>query len=393
MTQLWTRRELLTRAGILAVLPAVGLPRQTAFGQGPGKELQVLSADPPNYEPHVDRLVENWITPVEQFYVRSHAKAPRIDPAAFRLSVEGLVDLPLSLSLKELSDRFSRVSATCTMTCAGNRRTEHIAVKPLKGVPWGPAAVGNAVWSGFRLSDLLKAAGAKAGATHVWFEGLDEISHDGGTIPFGGSIPIKKALSDTDAIPGAIVCDRMHDKPLIPDHGAPLRMVVPGYIGARSVKWLGRIVVSNRPSPNHYLAGAYKLIYENTPEEWEKADPLMEYRLNSVIAQPAAKAKVAAGPLAVKGYALPPGHPGVTVAKVELSADGGKTWSNAKLTSEPREYCWQLWEAQLPVMPPQATLIVRATDSAGHVQPETVRWNHKGYMFNAWHKVDVHVGA
>jgi sulfite oxidase len=384
-----SRRELLGSVGILAVVPNLA----TALAQESRGPLQILTEDPPNAEPYVDRLVESWLTPVEQFYVRSYSNPPAIDPETYRLSVEGMVERPLSLSLADLKEKLPRREAACTMTCAGNRRTEHMAVKPIDGVPWGPGAIGNAKWSGFPLSEVLKLAGVKAGATHVWFEALDAIKKDGKTAPFGGSITLDKALSDTKSVPGAIVCDTMQGAPLTPNHGWPLRMVVPGFIGARSVKWLGRIIVSNRPSSNYFLAKAYKLIYENTPQEVAEAAPLMEFALNSVIGQPLAKSNVKAGPVTVKGYALPPGKPGVTIARVELSTDGGKTWKNAKLTSKPQEYCWQLWEAKLPADSPSLTLTVRATSSDGQVQPQTVEWNHKGYMFNAWHHVEVNVGS
>lgn len=392
MTDRWNRRDFLRSVGILAIVP-VWLRSGRALAEEPSSPLKILDAEPFNAEPYLDRLVSNWITPVDTFYVRSNAPTPKLDPEAFRLSVEGMVDLPLSLSLAEMRDRFPRVETTCTLTCAGNRRTELMAIKPIKGVAWGAGAIGNATWKGFRLSSLLKLAGVKAGASHVWFEGLDQVKQGEETIPFGASIPLEKALSDTETIPGALVCDRMNGEPLTPEHGSPLRIVVPGFIGARSVKWVGRIIVSNRPSTNPFVAESYKLIYENTPEEIAKAPPLMNNQITSVIADPGQAAKVPAGPLHVRGYALPPGKPGVTIRKVELSADGGKTWIEAGLTSEPKEFCWQLWEAEIAAMPPNATLVARATDSENQIQPETIPWNHKGYMNNAWHKVTVDVGS
>ena len=389
MSHHWTRREFIQSAGVLAVLPAFSLgTAQTAQAQI-GRRLQSLSEDAPNAEPHVDQLVRNWITPTDLFYIRSHAPAPKINPRQFSLSIEGLVEKPLSLKLGQLQKKYSRTNVVCTMTCAGNRRTELMEMKPIKGVPWGPAAIGNAEWSGFRLSDILKSAGLKEGAKHVWFEGLDSIPSIGDK-PFGGSIPLDKALNDSESMPGAIVCDTMNGQPLRPDHGFPLRTVVPGFIGARSVKWLGKIVVSDKPSPNHYLAKAYKLLYENTPEEIEQADPLYEFAINSVIANPKpSEPELKPGKYAVNGYALPPGKADVTIAKVEVSTDGGKIWQNARLTSRPREFCWQFWSIGRVDLGTQQTLIVRATDSTGKTQPETVPWNHKGYMMNAWHKVTV----
>jgi sulfite oxidase len=358
-----------------------------------GSQLFVHSKMPMNAEPPLDALVESWMTPVERFYVRSHAPVPKIDTAQFRVSIEGLVERPLQLSLAELNCGFQHVSIVATMTCAGNRRSEHSLVKPVKGVPWREGAIGNARWGGVRLSDVLKQAGLRDSAKHVWFEGLDQIERSGGTIPFGGSIPIQKALDDTQAMPGALLTTQMNGKPLTPDHGFPLRLVVPGYIGARSVKWLGRIVVSDRPSPNHYVATAYKLVEQGTKLEWAESGPIYRYPINSVICTPATGGKLQAGKAVVAGYALPPGHAETTIARVEVSANGGRTWTRAKLTSAARQYCWQLWKAEVPVTPRTTELLVKATDSHGHTQPATVDWNLKGYLFNAPHRVQVDVGG
>jgi sulfite oxidase len=203
------------------------------------------------------------------------------------------------------------------MTCAGNRRVEFNKIKPVGGVQWGAGAIGNAQWGGARLSEVLKAAGLKADAKHIWFEGMDEVPHGQETIGFGGSIPLTKALADTAAMPRALLSYEMNGEPLTPDHGFPLRSVVPGYIGARSVKWLGRIVVSDRPSPNHYVAGAYKLVTEDTPLAWDEAGVIYNYAVNSVIAgvtvesQGSSRAgKVTDLKMQIMGYALPNGDGG-----------------------------------------------------------------------------------
>jgi sulfite oxidase len=351
--------------------------------------LIVHTQSPLNAEPKLDALVQSWITPVDSFYVRSHAPNPMIDPASFRLTVEGLVERPLSITLAELESTFESSSVIATMTCAGNRRSEHSLIKPVKGVPWQAGAVGTAKWTGARLSDVLKKAGLKDNAKHVWFEGLDEIPKGDGIIPFGASIPVSKALGDSDAVPGALLTTKMNNQPLTPDHGAPLRGVVPGYVGARSVKWLGKIVVSDRPSPNHYLATAYKLVTEDTAAEWDEAGPIYRFPLNSVICTPAPGAKVAANMVSVAGYALPSGQPGTSIAKVEVSTDEGRSWTLAKVTSPVREYCWVLWRADVKLSSAASELIVRATDSRGVIQPKDADWNLKGYMFNGWYHVPV----
>lgn len=345
---------------------------------------------PANAEPPLAELVENWITPNELFYIRSHAPVPEVDTGKYRLVVEGLVGRPLSLSLDQISE-LADADVVATLTCAGNRRSEHSQTKQVDGVPWNEGAIGNARWGGVKLSTLLKQAGLKDGARHVWFEGLDAIKKGDGTIAFGGSIPIQKALLDTDDTPGALVVTKMNGRPLPPDHGFPVRNVVPGYIGARSVKWLGRIVVSDNPSPNHYLQDAYKLIPSGDKLLLAEAPPIYPYRTNSAICTPAAGAKLKAGKITVAGYALPAGQTGTTLARVEVSTDGGRTWTPAKLEDSAKPYCWRLWRAEVDVEPATKQLVVRAMDSTGKMQPRSVEWNMKGYLYTAWHRVPVTV--
>lgn len=380
------QRTLSTSAALWMGGNAVGFGPESAAGES---RLITRLKSPYNAGAPLDEMARNWITPSDLLFVRSHAATPKIDAKSFRLSVEGLVAKPLTLSLGDLK-KFESTSAVATLTCAGNRRYEHSKVKMIDGVQWHEGAIGNARWDGVRLSTVLKAAGLKPDAKHVWFEGLDEVDRKGKTIPFGGSIPIEKALNDSKSMSGAIVCTTLNGKPLPPDHGYPLRMVVPGYIGARSVKWLGRIVVSNRPSPNHYLAGAYKVITEGDKLEIAEAGPIYAYPLNSVICTPKSGANVKAPTVRVTGYALPNGRPGRTVKKVEVSTDG-RRWHRARITSPVRAYCWVLWWADVPVTAGTKHLIVRSTDSAGHTQPRKVAWNKKGYLYNAWHRVPVSV--
>ena len=284
---------------------------------------------------------------------------------------------------------FEQHAVTATLTCAGNRRSEHSLVKPVKGVQWREGAIGNAQWRGVRLSDVLKRAGLRDSAKHVWFEGLDSVEDGGKTFAFGGSIPLEKALVDRDTTPGALLATTMNDKPLTADHGFPVRMVVPGYIGARSVKWLSKIVVSDKPSPNHFVADVYKLVDDGNLLEVAETGPIYRFPINSAICSPSAGAAIKPGRIEVAGYALPPGQPGVSIRKVEVSADRGRSWIDAKLNSPVSDFCWQLWSATIDVTANTEVLIVRATDSFGELQPETVRWNTKGYLFNAWHRVPV----
>jgi sulfite oxidase len=351
--------------------------------------LTVLSADPLNAEPPLAHLVAAAITPVADFYVRSHGPIPTVPVESFRCQVAGMVNQPQDYALAALKEAFQLHTVEATLTCAGNRREELSGIKQVGGVQWAAGAIGNARWTGVRLADLLKRAGLKEGAKHVWFEGLDPIKEkDGSVAPFGGSIPLEKALADD--LP-ALVAFTMNDQPLSAEHGYPLRTVVPGYIGARSVKWLRKITVSDRPSPNHYLAAAYKLVQTDSPEEAAAARPIFEFPINAAICLPASGTKLKAGTSKIAGYALPSGEPGCTIEKVEVSGDGGKTWSSAKLEGQGHAYTWQLWSAELDLPAGRRKIVCRATDSRGHTMPQEGKWNAKGYLFNGWHSIAVDV--
>lgn len=329
------------------------------------------------------------ITPVKHFYVRSHGAVPKVEAAGFRLRIEGLVGKPIEFTLDELRQRFKPQTQEATLTCAGNRRLEMNAVKPVPGVQWRPGAIGHARWTGALLAELLRAAELKPDAKHVWMDGLDPITEkDGSVAPFGGSIPLGRALS-AEAPP--LVAYAMNDEPLTAPHGFPLRSVVPGYIGARSVKWLTKITVSDRPSPNHYVAAAYKVVQSDDKSELAAAEPIYGNSVNAAICSPAADAKLTAGRNEIAGYALPTGESGCTVEKVELSADGGRTWQAARLQGEAHPLSWRLWSATVELPKGKHELIVRATDSRGNTMPKECQWNAKGYLYNAWHRVSVDV--
>ena len=341
-----SRRELMIATGGFAIT-SLGLP-SLVTGQEPdplGKDLIFRTTDPRNAEPELTKLVQSWITPVKHFYVRSHAPNPDIDVNQYALTLEGRVRTPLKLTLKDLS-RLPRHAVTATLTCAGNRRVEFNQEGKVGGVQWEAGAIGNARWSGIALADVLKQAGVLEDAKHVWFEGLDKIQRKDGVIPFGGSIPIEKAMTQGE-MPGALLADQMNGQPLTPDHGFPLRTVVPGYIGARSVKWLGKIVVSDKPSPNHYLATAYKIVKKTEPIDWTESGPIYRYPINGAIADPAPNVTIPAGSLDVSGYVLPTGRPGSKVQRIQISTDQGATWEAVQTLGQTSEFCWQLWRARV----------------------------------------------
>ena len=221
-----------------------------------------------------------------------------------------------------------------TLTCAGNRRSEHSKIRSVSGVQWGRGAIGNARWSGFRLSDVLEAAGLRDQASHVCSRVLIRFCEI--APPFRSQDP-SRCNGRWTYSPGSSGGE-MNGAPLEPDHGFPLRSLAPGVIGARSVKWLGRIVVSDRPSANHYVRRAYKLVKTGEEDEWDQAQPIQEFPLNSAICFPEENAAVEAGTLIVRGYALAAGDFDIFVDRAELSVDQGENWTMAEWTSESRRF-------------------------------------------------------
>jgi sulfite oxidase len=381
-----SRREILKAAGASLLLGPAGC--SIFGGGGGGKDLLTRQEHPFNAEPRLDRLVGSWITPFSHFYVRSHGTVPDIDVAAYTLVIEGLVDETLRLSLEDLR-KLPKVTVPATLQCAGNRRSELSLIKPVGGVQWDAGAIGTAEWRGVRLSDLLKQAGLKPSAKQVWFDGLDTVTLKDRQTLFGGGVPLEKALR-----PETIVALEMNGEPLSREHGYPARAVVPGYFGARSVKWLGRIVVADRTSDNNFVARDYKLFPpEATPEtvKPEEFPPILECALNSAICRPLAGQTLRAGPIQVSGYAMPPGLPGVAVAGVEVSGNGGASWVPARLEPKEAPFAWKLWTAEVEVAAGARTLVARAKDTKGGSQPERAPWNFKGYLCNSWHRVPVTV--
>lgn len=350
-------------------------------------DLLVRKESPFNAEPPLARLVESWITPVERLYVRNHAPAPTLDPGTWSLEVDGLVERTVSFDLDELRG-LPQIEVTATMQCAGNRRDEHSAVRPVDGVAWGAGAIGHCVWRGPRLRDVLAPAGLSDRARHVELVGLDRVEKTGDV--FAGSIPRVKATA-----PETILALEMNGAPLTADHGFPARAVVPGFIGARSVKWLGRITATAEPSANHFQAVAYKVAPPDATlesAEWPAIPPLDELPLNAVVCDPSPGDVLAAGLAGVRGYAVAPGLPGRTVARVQVSGDGGATWNDAQFASPVRPFAWCLWEAAVELACGETDIVVRAWDSSGALQPPDTPWNVKGYLYNGWHRVRVTVG-
>lgn len=223
---------------------------------GKRDDMIVHGADPYNAEPARGALAGRMLTPLDSFYARNHGPIPLIDPTTWRLNVDGLVEHDLELSLADLRGQFAPLNLTVTLQCAGNRRSGLVKVRDIPGEdPWGPGATSTAEWTGVSLAEVLRAAGPRAPAAHVAFAAPDVSAIADPPQPYGGSVTLPKALAGEVLLSWA-----MNGQPIPPVHGAPVRVVVPGYIGARSVKWVERITVQDVPSGNYFQARAYRLL-------------------------------------------------------------------------------------------------------------------------------------
>jgi sulfite oxidase len=333
---------------------------------------------------------QDFLTPVDRFFTRSHAPVPAIDAASWRLRVDGLVHQTRSIALEELASALPQRSVTATLVCAGLRRQEFLDLGPLPGeLPWGPEPVSTGVWTGVGLRELLLAVGMAEDARYVEFTGLDQVERQGQRFGFGGSIDLAKAMED-----GVLLATHLHGAPLLPAHGFPLRAVVPGWIGARSVKWLGRITLRPDPSPNYFQSNAYRVqrqINPADPRDVSSGAALSEVPLNAVILDPTPDQVLKAGRVSVRGWAM--GSAGRPITEVELSANNGADWVPTRIAVTGRPGIWSFWAAALELRPGAHTLVVRATDTSGARQPAALEstWNVKGYSNNAWHRVAVRV--
>ena len=356
---------------------------------GKRSDVIVHEDEPFNAETGLAALAEGSLTATDAFYVRGHGAVPEIDPATWRLHVHGVVERELDLSLATLREAFREREVTATLQCAGNRRAGLMAIRDIPGeAPWGPGATGTATWAGVALADVLALAGPGREAAHVGFEGADLCPEAKPAQRFGGSIPLDKACRREVLLAWA-----MNGEPLPPVHGAPLRVVVPGYIGARSVKWLTRIEVRPTPWQGYFQHVAYRLLPEDGTPGPGAGMPLGLVALNADLLSPADGETLAAGPVEVRGYAFAGGER--HVARVDVSLDGGATWSQAQLLEDLGPWAWRHWRATVDLAPGEHEILVRAWDSSAATQPEdeAALWNPKGYVNNARPRVRVHAAA
>lgn len=344
----------------------------------------VRSEEPLNLEMPFEKL-DGFITRTDDFYVRCHFPVPKIDKKTWRLRVEGEIEKPFELSYDELLKLESR-TIPATLECAGNNR--NLLEPKVKGVQWGLGAVGNADWTGVPLSILLDRAGVKAGAREVILEGadngpLEDPKSPAGNVRFARSVPMAKAREDV------LLAYRMNDVDLTAEHGFPVRAIVPGWYAVASIKWLQRIVVTDRAFNGYYQTIDYSF-WKREGEHGELV-PLREMQIKAEIAQPKNGETVAANSkVRVHGAAWTGDG---EIVKVEISADGGASWTEAKLSEMPPRNAWRLWEYEwhTPAVVGKATLVARATDSLGQTQPVRRDPDRGTYMIN--HLLPIEVGV
>lgn len=326
-------------------------------------------------------LLTDYLTPNELFFVRSHWIPRAPDTHTWRLTVDGGVGRSMVLPLAELK-KLPPAEATCVLQCAGNGRGLYTPTVP--GVQWRFGAAGNAHWRGVRVRDVLQKAGVDANSKYLHVFGSDD--PPGKVPPFHRSIEMAKAMDD------AILAWEMNGKPLPVAHGAPLRLVVPGWAGDHWMKWLVRLSPQPEPAKGFYMETAYRYpLQPGAPGvafKPEEMAPVTELFVKSNITT-APKTAPVGSTHTIRGFAFS-GAP--DIAKVEISDDDGATWQEARLDSRHSPYAWRLWSANwVPSKIGRSLILARATDSRGAVQPREATWNQSGYLYNAWHSVEVEV--
>jgi DMSO/TMAO reductase YedYZ molybdopterin-dependent catalytic subunit len=355
------------------------MPRIETHSASPaGGELVVVRHAPFNAESALPHLGDA-ITPASRFYVRSNFPVPALAAETHRISVGGRVRQRLDFDVDDLRALGLR-TVTATMECAGNNR---LSLAPLpSGEPWSAGAVSTAIWAGVPLRAVLDRAGVLPDTVEILVQGVDHGTPKDapGEIPFARSLPLAKALEED-----TLLALEMNGVPLSPDHGAPVRLVVPDWYGMCSVKWVGRVDAIAEPFGGYYQRSRY--IYDYG--DGRQPEPVTTMRVKSLIVTPAESAEVPAGRCLIRGQAWSGEG---EIVRVEVAIDGGETWQDARLVDAPVAHAWRAWEYEWQVAEPgRHVLRSRATDSAGNRQPDATSWNKYGYGNNAARPVAVNV--
>jgi len=323
------------------------------------------------------------ITPAGLHYLLIHYDIPNVDADQWALSVDGRVAKPLKLTLADLRERPEQ-EVTATMECAGNGRA--LLAPHVVSQPWLLEAVGNARWTGVSLRAILEEAEPRDDAVEVVFTGLDRGFEKGVEQSYQRSLELDVALADD-----VLLAYEMNGAPLLPQHGFPLRLLVPGWYGMTNVKWLAGITVVAEPFEGYQHTAAYR--YRDSEED--KGTPVTRMQPRALMVPPGipdfnTRARtVPAGPCLLQGRAWSGWAP---VTRVEVSTDGGETWADADLESLESRWGWRGWRFEWAAdKPGDYVLCCRARDEAGNVQPDEADWNVGGYSNNSPQRVPVTV--
>ena len=387
------RRAFLKGAGLGAMAAVAGGALSAARAESAmtaGKDgLTVLGDRPLNAEtpPH---LLDDAITPTARHFIRNNGLTPEtVDPETWRLTVDGLVDRPLDLSLAELRERFQVHTRALVIECGGNGRA--FFDPPASGNQWTYGAVACSEWTGVKLRDVLDAAGVRSAAVYTAHVGADEhLSRDPSKLPISRGVPIDKAMADE-----CMIAFEQNGAPIHPENGAPLRLVIPGWPGSCSHKWLTGITVRDQVHDGPKMTGrSYRVPNRPVAPGEEVADEdfviIERMPVKSLVTFPETGSDVG-GATEVRGHAWAGDR---WVRRVDVSTDFGATWTPAELDPPANAAAWQNWraEARFPVSG-YYEIWARATDSHGVSQPFRIDWNPKGYLNNTMHRVAVRATA
>ncbi|CAM9533725.1 unnamed protein product [Scytosiphon promiscuus] len=367
--------------------------------------VRLTGRHPFNVEPPVWRIKDHgFISPAELHYVRNHGAVPRITEGdSHKIRFGGAVDKPMEMTVDYIKANFEEITIPVTLVCAGNRRKEENMIKQGLGFSWGPAAVSNAMWTGVWVKDILKHIGIKSyenGGKHVCFVGADKLPNG----YYGTSIRREVCMDETADV---LLAYKMNGKDLTPDHGYPIRLIVPGYIGGRMIKWITDIEVTDLESDNHYHYFDNRVLPSQVDAEkavaegwWYKPPYIInELNINSAVVYPRHGEVVslasAETTYTVSGYAY--GGGGIALTRVEVSLDDGKTWELAEMATpeKPRHmgryWCWVFWEFKVDVLRlMKCEEIVCRAWQGQNTQPQNITWNLLGMMNNCWFRCKVH---
>jgi DMSO/TMAO reductase YedYZ molybdopterin-dependent catalytic subunit len=371
-------------------MPAGLLP--AAFAQDDplaGKDGLTLLGDRPVNAETPAHLLDDAITPTERHFIRNNGQLPfEMDADSWTLTIDGFVDNPMTMTIAELRENFEVITQALHIECGGNGRSAFDP--PARGNQWTVGAVACSEWTGVRLKDVLEAAGVQDAAVYTGHEGADvHLSGDPDKFPLSRGLPIEKAMDPT-----VMIAFEMNGAPIHPMNGAPLRLVVPGWPGSCSQKWLTRIWVRDVEHDGEKMGGqSYRVpaypVAPGTDVPNEDMVIMEAMPVKSIVTFPANGAETGLE-TEVRGHAWVGDR---TVERLEVSIDFGATWQDAELDAPVNPGAWQNWRTTVTM--PQAgyyEIWARATDNEGVSQPHAISWNPRGYLNNTYHRVGVMAG-